>query len=183
MFKVLLLAVVASNITCFANAQSAADTIKLNMKKLQSFAGTWQAKTIFHLRDGTTAKETGKYKISWTLDSCYLQWDIALQNDDSKKQRHMLILMTFNTDSARYDVNYFYAGWSMRVLEAGILNNDNEFLTTAFIPLEDGVHDEYVKTVTRFTTPGNMHYVNFSRFNHEKTERKDFEASLTRLPD
>ena len=89
--------------------------------------------------------------------------------------------MTFNNDSSRYEVNYFYARSAMKVFEVGELNEGNEFLTSAFVPLEDGQHDEYVRTITKLINSGKMHYLHFSRFDYEKTERKDFEAILTRI--
>ena len=150
------------------------------MKKLNGFVGTWNAKTIFHLKDGKSMTETGTYRVSWTLDSCYQQWNLELQNDSTKKKRYMMILMTYNNDSLRYELNYFYAGWPIKVFETGTLNSDNEFLTSAFIPLEDGKHDEHVRTITKLTTPGELHYQHFSRFDYEQTERRDFEAALTR---
>jgi len=60
------------------------------------------------------------------------------------------------------------------------LNNDNAFLTAAFVPLEDDQHDEYVRTITKFIFKDQLRYLHFSRFDYEKTERKDFEATLTR---
>jgi len=181
MFKFLLLVFIASVDFSSAIGQSAGEAITVNMKKLHGFTGTWKAKTTFHLRNGGTTTETGTYKIKWTLDSSYLHWEIELENDSTKRRRFMLILMTFNRDSSRYEVNYFYARSAMKVFEIGSLNNDNEFLTSAFVPMEDGQHDEYVRTITSFIAPDTLQYLHFSRFDYEKTERKDFEAILTRM--
>src|SRR5215467_8109905 len=111
MLKLLLL--ILAGITFFSStsAQSPSVLIKVNMKKLDGFVGIWSAKTIFHLKDGKTTTETGSYNISWTLDSCYQQWNLELQNDITKRKRYMMMLVTFNPDSSRYEINYFYSGW------------------------------------------------------------------------
>jgi len=181
MLKFLGLVIMAAAGFSSAVAQPASEAINVNMKKLQPFTGRWDARTAFHLRNGGTATETGTYRITWTLDSSYLQWDIELQNDSTKSRRFMLILMTFNPDSSRYEVNYFYARSAMKVFEIGNFNNDNEFLTSAFVPLEDGQQDEYVRTITRLISADKVQYTHFSRFDYEKIERKDFEAKLTRV--
>jgi len=181
MLKFFLLALAATTFFSFARAQSPSGLRKMNMRKLGGFVGVWNAKTIFHLRDGRTTTETGIYNVSWTLDSCYQQWNLELQNDSTNRKRSMLILVTFNPDSSRYEVNYFYASSAMKVFEIGKVNSDNEFLTTAFVPLEDGKHDENVRTITKLITADKIQYLHFSRFDYEKEERKDFEANLTRM--
>jgi hypothetical protein len=181
MLKLLVFIVVGSTFSDVADAQTAGEIIKVHMKKLQDFVGTWKAQTTFHLRAGRTRTETGPYQVSWALDGRYQQWNLELQNDSTQKTRFMMILVTFNNDSSRYEVNYFYAGWPIKVFETGILSRDNSFLTSAFIPLEDGKHDEYVKTITKLISSDQIEYLHFSRFDYEKAERKDFEAKLTRV--
>jgi hypothetical protein len=56
-----------------------------------------------------------------------------------------------------------------------------EFRTRAFIPLEDGVHDESVRTITSLKDPDRVVYRHYSRYSHEEAERLNLEITLTRI--
>ncbi|HYJ38908.1 MAG TPA: DUF1579 family protein [Chitinophagaceae bacterium] len=181
MFRVIILFIASITFVKATHAQSRADTIKLKMKKLQSFIGIWEANTTFHLRDGKTNDEIGTYTISWALDSTYQQWNLELENETSQKKRYLMMLVTYNTDSSRYEVNYFYNGSPTRIFETGTVTDRSEFLTSAFLPLSDGKQIERIRTVTRMTSANTMEYELFSRLGHEQAERRDFEARLRKL--
>jgi len=91
------------------------------------------------------------------------------------------VFTTFNPRSNRYDETYFYSRWALRVVEEGVFDDAaRELRTTAFIPLEDDVHDENVRTILRFTDPDHATYLHYSRYSHEKSERLDLEIEMTK---
>src|SRR5512141_213836 len=124
-------------------------TISEHMSHLRPLIGTWAAIAEFRGRDGSRAYETGTYRISPVLDGTYLQWDVTLRRrDDPSKVHSFLIFVTFNPTTSRYDLTYLYSRWALRVTESGDYDPaSKEFRTTAFIPKEDGVHDENVRTI------------------------------------
>ena len=61
-----------------------------------------------------------------------------------------------------------------------VCDANGELRTTAFIPLEDDVHDGSVRTVLKFADPNHAIYRHYSRYSHEKSERLDLEIELTR---
>jgi hypothetical protein len=150
--------------------------VKAKMRELAGFVGTWDARTTFHGRNGTPdSHEVGTYTISWALDSTYLQWTISLG------RRSMLILLTYNPVSARYEQTYFYNGSALRVFETAEYDSvAREFRTVAFIPREDGVRDEHVHTTTKFLADTAIIHEHFSRYSDQSTERNDFSATLRR---
>lgn|GEM_PF-6147139 len=154
------------------------------IKLLQPFAGNWSAEVKLHARDGRTFYESGTYQVSWILDSTYLQWHAYLNSkSNSKRIRNFMILMTYNPDSANYENLYIYRGSPMKVFEKGNFDPANmQYITTAFIPLEDGVHDEHVRTITKISGDHNhISYVHYSRYSNESAEILDFEAELKRM--
>ena len=181
MSRVIILFIASFILVKATHAQTKADTIKLKMKKLQSFIGIWEANTTFHHRDGKTNEEIGTYTISWALDSTYQQWNLELENETSQKKRFLMMLVTYNTDSSRYEVNYFYNGSPTRVFETGTVTDRYEFLTSALLSFSDGKEKEHIRTVTRMTSANTMEYELFSRIGHDQTERRDFEARLRKL--
>jgi hypothetical protein len=116
------------------------------------------------------------------LDKTYFQWEVERHpKNEPGKSRSFLVFTTFNPRSNRYDQTYFYSRWAIRVTETGEFDDaKREFRTTAFIPLEDDVHDENVRTVLKFADPDHATYTHYSRYSHEKSERLDLEIQLTR---
>ena len=81
----------------------------------------------------------------------------------------------------QYDSTYLYTRWAIRVTETGEYDAaTRQFRTKAFIPKEDGVHDENVHTVTDLKDPNKIVYTHFSRYDNQSTERMDVEITLTR---
>jgi hypothetical protein len=75
----------------------------------------------------------------------------------------------------------FYSGWALRVTETGEYDDKSkEFRTVAFIPLEGGIHDENVRTITRFAETRHIQYLHYSRYNGESNEHNDLTIKLTR---
>lgn len=149
------------------------------------FAGSWRAETVFYTRKDHVPeyRETGIYKISWVLDTTYLKWDIQLHDkNNSGRKRSILILITFNPDSSYYEENYFYNGSSLKVFEIGNYDKiHRDFTTKAFIPLEDGSHDEHVRTVTHIMAKNSISYIHYSQYSNEPEECNDFSAFLERV--
>jgi hypothetical protein len=95
----------------------------------------------------------------------------------------MVIMMTYDPDSLRSETTYFYSGSPLRVFESGAYDpTRKEYLTRAFIRREDGVRDESVETISRFTTTNDSLYEHYSRYSGEAAERNDFTAVLHRVP-
>jgi hypothetical protein len=153
-----------------------------NMEYLTPLIGTWNAVAEFHHRDGTTTEEVGTYKVSWILERTYMQWqmDLHVKNDPSR-HHSMLLMVTYNPVTKKYDSTYFYSRWALRVTENGEYDNKSkEFRTLALIPLEDGIHDENVRTITRFAETRRIQYLHYSRYNGESSEHNDLVINLTR---
>jgi Protein of unknown function (DUF1579) len=183
-----MIAKAACSIVIFASSlmaqtPSRASVIKAKMRDFAAFVGSWDARTVFHEKDGKTPEyhEVGTYTISWALDSAYLQWTIALHGrDDPARGRSMMIMLTYNPDSSRYESTYFYNRSAMRVYETGTYDPAGRvFRTAAFIPLEDGVHDERVRTVTTLGGDSVITYTHYSQHSDEPAEWNDFSATLS----
>ena len=159
-----------------------AKAIAAHMDSVTPLIGTWNAVAEFHRRDGTTTEEVGTYKVSWVLERTYMQWEMTLSvRNDPSRHHSMLLLVTYNPATKKYESTYFYSGWAMRVMETGEYDGKSrEFRTVAFIPLEDGVHDENVRTITRFAETRHIQYLHYSRYNGESSERNDLTIFLTR---
>ncbi len=151
-----------------------AQAIFKNMAYLKPLVGDWKAVMRFHSRDGRIREEIATFKISWALDNTYLKQEIA------RPQQSILVFITYNPVSAKYDSTYFYSRWALRVTETGEYDDKSkEFRTTAFIPLEDGTHDENVRTITKLGKPGEIEYLHYSRYNNESSEVMDLDIRMT----
>ena len=152
------------------------------MSYLKPLAGTWSTVAEFHQKDGSLAYDLGSYKISFVLEGTYLQWEVELHDkDDPSKHHSFLIFVTYNPVTKKYDSTYFYSRWALRVTETGEYDDKSkEFRTTAFIPLEDGVHDENVRTITRLSDRNKIVYEHYSRYSNESAERMNVVIKLTR---
>ena len=171
-------------INCSSSGQFQNSILRQKIKLLQPFEGSWTAEVKLHARNGTIIEETGIYKISWVLDGTYLQWHAFLRDKkDTNKIRNFIIMTTYNPDSVRYENLYLYRASPMKVFETGVYDAESrEYKTAAFIPLEDGFRDEYVRTITRIVSDSNrISYIHYSRYKDEKEEILDFEANLTRI--
>lgn len=157
--------------------------IFLNMAKLGSLVGKWKADIDFYDRDGKLIKETADYSVHPTLDGTYLEADVSVwRNDDASKRHGFKIMTTFNPDTGKYDQTYFYSRWAIRVTETGEFDDaSQEYRTTAFIPLEDGKHDESVHTTTKFQPNGSVEYWHWSRYDNETTALMNFHAVLKKM--
>lgn len=157
-------------------------TILRNMTYLKPLVGSWNAVAEYHQKDGSLAYDVGTYKISYILEGTYLQWYAELHDKDDPKQHHSFMdLVTFNPVTGRYDSTYLYSLWSLRVTETGVYDDKaKEFRTEGFIPLEDGVHDENVRTVTKIGDNNKIIHEHYSRYSNQETERLDLVITLTR---
>lgn len=156
--------------------------IRDGMKKLAPLVGQWHAAGIFHDDDGATEEE-GTWKISSVLDDTYLQFEVERHRKGNPSRSHkFLTFITFNPRTNQYDVTFFYNRWALRVTETGEFNGAaNEYRTRGFIPLEDGVNDETVRTTTSLKDPDKVLYKHYSRRSPKDTcERMDLEIVLTR---
>ncbi len=100
---------------------------------------------------------------------------------DPKRYRKLTSFVTFNPRSNQYDSTYFYNRSALRVTETGDFDEaTKEFRTKGFIPLEDGVNDETVRTITSLKDPTKILYKHYSRRSPKETcERMDLEIVLT----
>lgn len=154
--------------------------IREAMSRLEPLVGKWDAAATFHDADGST-EEVGTYSIRPVLDDTYLEWQVELHHKGDPKRSHSFIVyLTFNPTTNHYDATYFYSRWALRVTETGEWDEaKREFRTRAFIPLEDGVHDENVRTSTSLKDPARIVHKHYSRYSHQKSERMDLEITLT----
>jgi hypothetical protein len=151
------------------------------MSKLAPLAGKWRAVAMFHDGDKVTEND-GTYDIGWTLEDTYLEFRVELHRKGDSPHHHGFIMyVAHNPATHQYDSTYFYTRSAIRVTEIGEYEPSNrQFRTKAFIPLEDGVHDENVRTVTDLRDPNKIVYAHFSRYRHQATERMNVEITLTR---
>jgi len=158
-----------------------AQAILSNMNHLKSLVGTWSAVAEFHSKDGNIAYDLGIYHISFVLENTYLQWEVELHDkNDPSKHHSFLMFITYNPVTEKYDSTYFYSHSALRVTEAGEYDdNSKEYRTTTFIPLEDGVRDENVRTITRLNDGNKIVYEHYSRHSDERAERMDVMITLT----
>jgi hypothetical protein len=155
-----------------------------HMAKLQPLVGTWKADVDFHERDGGIAQEAAVYVVRPVLDGTYLEWDVTVHLvADPRRAHSFMIMTTYNPDTGKYDQTYFYSRWAIRVTETGEFDDAaREFRTTAFIPKEDGSHDEFVHTVLRFGADKTVDYWHYSRYDNEKAEIMNLHAKLSPSP-
>jgi hypothetical protein len=156
--------------------------IREGMSKLAPLVGKWDATVKFYDPDGTITEEVGTDSISFVLDGSYLECELERHNKENPKRSNSLIsFITFNPALNQYDTTYFYRGSALRVTETGAYDSaTREFRTQAFIPLEDGVHDENVRTITSLKDPEKIVHTHFSKRSNETCERVDLMMTLTR---
>lgn len=154
--------------------------IREGMDKLAPLVGKWRALAVFHDADGATERD-GTFDIQWTLDNTYLEYRVELHHrDDPSKHNGFVIYVTYNPVSRQYDSTYFYTRWALRVTESGEFDPvAHEYRTKAFIPLEDGVHDENVRTITDLKDPKKIVYTHFSRYSNQAKEQMNLQITLT----
>ncbi|MGD0142164.1 MAG: DUF1579 family protein [Rhizomicrobium sp.] len=159
------------------------DAIFEHMARLRPLIGTWKAAIDFHGRDGSVSPETADYVVRPVLDGTYLEWDVTVYPaSDPGKPHSFMIMTTYNPETQKYDQTYFYSRQAMRVTETGDFDDvRHEYNTVAFVPREDGVRDESVRTVTRFRDDGRVEYWHYSRYSDEKLDLMNFHATLTRV--
>jgi hypothetical protein len=155
--------------------------IRERMSRLAPLVGKWRAVALFHDGDKVTEND-GTYDIRWALEETYLEFREELHRRNDPSHHHELILyVTYNPSNRQYDSTYFYSRWAIRVTETGAYDAaTQEFRTKAFIPLEDGVHDENVRTITNLKDPNKIVYTHYSRYSNQAMERMDVEITLTR---
>lgn len=152
------------------------------MSKLAPLTGTWDAIWRFYDKNGALTLARGVYTISFVLDGAYLEWKGEHERKGYVPKTYAFIIFTtFNSDANRYEQIYFYNDWPQRVFETGAFDDRRqEFRTSAFIPREDGIHDEHVRTVLSLKGPSQMVYTHYSRYSNESRERTNLVITLTR---
>jgi hypothetical protein len=145
--------------------------------------GNWSTIWKFH-RDGEIIERVGTDSITVVLDRTYLEWKIERHPKDApERSQTSLIFTTFDPRSNEYVMTHFYKGSSLRVTANGGYDEaSHQLRAKAFIPLEDGVRDENVRTIIDLSDRNRIVYTHFSRFNNEASERMDLEIILTRKP-
>jgi hypothetical protein len=155
--------------------------IRAGVSKLAPLLGSWNTVWSFFDKDGVT-EEVGTTEVSYVLDETYLQLVVERHNPrNPARRKRMITYITYNPRSSQYDTTYFYSRWAVRVTETGEYDDeDQEFHTSALIPLEDGKRDENVRTITSFRDPNRLVHTHYSRYNNEDSERRDLEIVMRR---
>jgi hypothetical protein len=155
--------------------------IREAMSKLAPFVGQWNAVALFH-DDTTITENDGTWEIRWALEDTYLEFRVAMHRKGDPSHHHGFVtFITFNPRTQQYDVTYFYTRWAGRVTETGIYDEKaRQFITKAFIPLEDGVHDENVRTINDLSNPNKIIFTHYSQKSNEPKERLQVVFTLTR---
>ena len=158
--------------------------VRRAMTKLGPLVGQWKSAVAFYDQEGVT-REVGIYSVSFVLDNTYLEAQMERHLEGRPERPSKTIdYVTFNPQTNRYESTYFYNGSALRVTETGEFDDQTqEYRTRAYIPSEDGVNDETVRTVTSFKDPNKIIYRHFSmRSPKETCQRMDLEIVLTRVP-
>ena len=155
--------------------------IRTALRQLAPLVGSWDTVWSFYDKDGVT-REVGTTRVSYVLDETYLELVVDRHNPaNPTRNKKMITFITYNPLTSKYDSTYFYSRWALRVTETGEYDDeDQEFRTRAFIPLEDGKRDENVRTITSFKDPNRLVHNHYSRYSDEQTERRDLEIVMTR---
>src|SRR5260370_5442805 len=122
--------------------------------------------------------------ISSVLDDTYLEFQTERHVKDNPNRSSKIIwYVTFDPRTNRYQATYFYNRWALRVTETGEYDDDaREYRTRAFIPLEDGVNDETVRTITSLKDPNEIVHTHYSKRSTAQTcERMDIQVVLTHI--
>ena len=157
--------------------------IRLQMNKLAPLIGKWNVEVTFHDKDSET-EEVGTWSVTSVLDGTYLEFQTERHlKDNPKRSAKVIWYTTFNPRSNQYETTYFYNRWALRVTETGEYDEGTqEFRTRGFIPLEDGVNDETVRSTTSLNDPNKIVYTHYSmRSPAETCQRIDLEMVLTRV--
>jgi Protein of unknown function (DUF1579) len=179
-----ILPVMLSLLITLANAQNpASDFTKIHeaMSKLAPFVGKWDAVAIFHNRDGTVVENDGIWEINWALEETYLEFHVAMhRKGDPTHHNGFVTFITYNPRTEQYDLTYFYTHSALRVSETGVWDEKTKhLLTKAFIPLEDGVRDENVRTIHDLSDPNKITHTHYNRYSNEAAERLQVVFTLT----
>jgi hypothetical protein len=184
--KLLLNALCLTALICTPTALADEDEyqkIRLQMNKLVQLIGKWNVEVTFHHKDSVT-KEVGTWSVTSPLDDTYLEFQTERHlKDNPKRSAKVIWYTTFDPRSNRYETTYFYNRWALRVTETGEYDEaTQEFRTRGFIPLEDGVNDETVRSITSLKDPNKIVYTHYSMRSPAKTcQRIDVEMVLTRI--
>jgi hypothetical protein len=157
--------------------------IRLQMNKLAPLIGKWNVEVTFHHKDSVTG-EVGTWAVTSVLDGTYLEFQTERHlKDNPKRSAKVIWYTTFNPRSNQYETTYFYNRWALRVTETGEYDEGTqEFRTRGFIPLEDGVNDETVRSITSLKDPSKIVYTHYSmRSPAEACQRIDVEMILTHV--
>jgi hypothetical protein len=155
--------------------------IREEMAKLAPFVGNWSAVALFH-DDKTITENDGTWEIRWALENTYLEFRVAMhRKGDPSHHNGFVRFITYNPRTQQYDCTYFYTRWAGRVTETGVYDETTkQFRTKAFVPLEDGVHDENVRTIENLSDPNKIVHTHYSQKSNEPSERMQVEFTLTR---
>jgi hypothetical protein len=175
---VILLLFVA--ITQTAVAQKSLATLRQNMSVMASLPGTWHVTANEISPDGKKTALHGTYIISWALDSTYLRIAATLEENISHKKRAFECLVTYNPDSAQYELSYFYSRQAFRVFERGKWNAPSKIITTRGTLVFGGGGRYYVHTELNLTNKNEMTWNSWAKTKPEQKEFPDWEATISR---
>jgi hypothetical protein len=164
-----------------ADDETERQKVREAMNKLAPLVGKWDAAVNFYDKDGLT-QEDGTWSVSFVLDDRYLeiQSERHVKGDPTRRQK-VTYYVTFSTKTNRYHTTYFFNRWSEQVTEAGEYDAaTREFRTRGYIPLEDGINDETVNSVTSLKDPNRIVHRHYTmRSPAETCQRMDLEIILT----
>ena len=175
--------IVISHLTPARAENPAADYAKIRegMSKLVPLVGKWSAVALFHDGDKVTEND-GTWEIRWALEDTYLEYRVTMhRKGDPSHHNGFITYVTYNPRTQQYDVTYFFTRSAIRVTETGVYDEKTkQFRTQALIPLEDGIHDENVRSINDLSDPNKIVHTHYSRYSNEAAERMQVQFTLTR---
>ena len=145
------------------------------MRLLSLLAGTWELRARMMPANGKPMDEHGTIKCQFLFDSTYLECNAKLTNTRGTTRSYKQFV-TYNLDSAQYELLYLYSGTPARIEERGQLTS-NGLTTKGSYRLPDG-RREHIATAMTWTDKNSLHYESRSSATLWEV---DYTCSFTRL--
>ena len=120
----------------FTLAQSRHRARITNLKPLNVLVGEWDLSTTMIPLSGSRTTESGAMACVSLYDSTYVECNVRLANAKGQVRSYKQFI-TYNAESAQFEVLYLYSGTPMRIVETGPMK-DGTLITTTTISTNPG---------------------------------------------
>lgn len=160
-------------------AQSAHEEIKGRLKVISSLLGNWTTESRYESRTGQVSIEKGSARISWALDSTYLQWTAETTNTETGRQREHISWITFDKEKNAYRQTYLYSRSANVIIEYGQWEPETKiFSTEVTLNLPDGTIEQLRNEIS-FKDSDKLVYESWAKFDDAEAVN-NFTHKMTR---